>query len=417
LPSHFPVLVAGTSGNQVFFRKLDQNQQVLWETLVPGDVVRGLAVDPNGDVYGASNTTSGSPIAQIRAFDSVNGAVKWTNTVSATATADSQVAAAKVGNSVLLFSITTIPGAGSDVLARRINPKTGVQVWANQIDGGANGSDIGVSVVTNAAGAPFLTASLWTGVATVPTAFRLNGTTGASVWSHAVNVNGGSTTSAAGPIVVLTSGDVAIAGYRAFGSPEFNQILSAGTGALLTNRPTSGVLQSRDLAAGANGTFFANYRLEDTLQGSNRVGFFTSGIWRDVFINSDPRNSSLSILGVDPSHNLLVLESAQTSAGIPARITRVGGRMLDEIFKPEISTLDLVGDFQEGLVDGSDFLVWNAHTIRRYRENIQLANDTFNRPFSGGQLAETGDGVFFNDGAGVAAWFPCQLPQPMAPSC
>lgn len=102
------ILMAGVSGSNVFFRKLDAEGGTVWDTQVDGQAIRDLVVDPNGTIYASSYDDDGTPVIETRALDKNTGAVKWTNSVSVVLNAGASLATAKVNNSVLLYSMTTV---------------------------------------------------------------------------------------------------------------------------------------------------------------------------------------------------------------------------------------------------------------------------------------------------------------------
>jgi len=398
-------LLAGTDGSNVFFRRLDIAGGTLWETLVDGDVVCDVVVDPNGEVYASVYDNDGSPTLETRGLDAATGAVRWTNSVAVIADAGASLATAKVGNSVLLYSITTVQGAGSDVLARRINPNTGAQIWANQMDDSGLNDRAG-DVTASPGGAPFFAMTMEAANGGVPmytpTVKRLQGGNGAVTWSkwfNQVEVSEGPATRLT-DIFMLSDVFVGVIGFGendliGYGSGagvgrHLDRILNPNTGATVGTAPTGGTSAPRSYGVTSSGEYFASYES----QGNAAVKFASRQLWRTVYADSASLYD-VSVLGVNASNRPVILRTSKD--GSETGVIRFSDRFYSE-FVPIRNGADamLPGEFRHGFVDGNDFLIFNSNEVRRYRESVRASDDSFNLPFAT-QMVQGPGAILVND--------------------
>lgn len=392
------VLLTGTSGNNVFFRKIDANNNPLWDTEVDGEAVRDIVVDPNGNIFVSSYDNDGTPVIETRALDKTTGVVKWTNSVNVLTNADASLAVAKVNNSLLLFSNTTVLGAGSDVLARRINPTTGVNYWSKQIDE-AGMNDRSSKVTINASGAAFFAMTIQSqnpggGPLQYPTVKRMEAGNGAIVWSRWFNSDAEARIT---DLFVMSDGYIGVSG--SISNHHIDRILHPDTGALQSAAPTDGPPLPRSAFPSLTGELFSSFEGADDAQNTDyrnavAVKFVSRNLWRTIY--SDRKDLyTLTLLGVNRSNRPVILRTNKD--GLESGIKRFTDRFYEPLIRIQKGTdFNMPGKFGQGIVDGHDIVVFNDHQVRRYSEQLQLNYDDFNLPFAT-QLTQGPGAIFLND--------------------
>lgn len=403
-------LVAGQASGQLFVRKLDAQGIELWETQFPGAKVQKLSVDPNGGIYVGSSVEGVTPMTEIRALQPDSGAIRWFNSIPTLPNMSSDLATAKVGNSVLLYSCATSPSASGDMLARRINPATGVAVWTRVIAGNNGAKDVGASVSTNSAGAAFFAGTLKQNGLYIASIFRLNGSDGSTVWRRDSPGNANEGFVEAGPSCVQSNGDVAFA-YRS-SADAWGISLSAGTGGLKwgwgfgvngVSNPAPGPLQ-----------------LSPRPKEGFALGRNTSAISGQLYVltQKDPKQipilNPLVLLGFARGNEIVYANYPIN--GSQSALTRLGGVYSHPTWPNSAIAIQesatILAQVSTGALNADDeCLVAGPNFVARYRTSIRLTNDSFGRPFVDGKLTEPAGALFEND-LGVGGGTPELWTQP-----
>jgi hypothetical protein len=170
---------------------------VLWSQAINGtangsDQAVAVAVDGEGNVVAAGstfNTGTGFDFTVIK-FDGSSGAVLWNQAINGTADGSDQAVAVAVdgeGNVVAAGS-TANTGTGADFTVIKFDGSSGAVLWSQAIDGTANDDDRADAVAVDGEGnvvAAGVTINTGTGLDF--TVVKFDGSSGAVLWSQAIN--------------------------------------------------------------------------------------------------------------------------------------------------------------------------------------------------------------------------------------
>jgi hypothetical protein len=378
------IFLAGVENGQIIARRLTENGAEVWTTALPNtsDAAIGeIILDAENNIYLSARI--GEPGARqlfIASFNRADGTVRWTKRDS---TMDDNalvgIAAARVGSSVLLYAVSTIrvSGSNTDLLALRLNPNTGADVWRRQINlGGGVTLDTGLKVAVNSSGAPFFLARRDT--APIQTSiFRLSGTDGSNVFRRdlaGVGVGPGSMQ------VLTTNNNIGIS------AANFSS--DAPTTVALLSGVNGSIIASEDVASfdkGGRSTKFGAY-LSPRAPGQG--GFLlrmdgTTGRFAQQTI-ADSVDRVLAIDNADQLHVSVLAVGGNKIVRMPA-----GG---------SISTdLAIIG----ATVDNKNNLIVvgvsnGVGRVAKFAQEMKVNSDTFNASF-GTVLSVAAPGVLAND--------------------
>lgn len=382
---------AGIKGGDLFVQKLDDGGQPVWSTSIPDTPstrVFRILLDANQDIYVGSVHGTTDKFAMITSLRRTDGSVRWISNFDCGDKDDSisDIAVAKVGNSVLLYQLTNVrvSATNNDVMARRINPATGAEIWRRQIGGTPN--DFPIQIVANSGGAPFIAATL---NANRPSVIRLAGTDGAIVFNKTQSTFANFQGAARG-IAVLSDGRIGFNFDGADNQGNANaggEILEAANGALARghNVPTRAAVGTRiwtGIAATKRGGFVSWF---DTGEGEAVQEITRDNLRNPLFFAVD----SGTTLAVDLGDQIQA-----ASAG--------GSRTLHRF--PSLAQQALPGPATEIDVDNKDQVVLAVNNaILKLRQRVLAANDAFARPVVNGKIDVPASGFLQNDGGVVGA--------------
>lgn len=376
---------AGIQGGQLFVQKLDEGGAPVWSTVIPdtpSTKVTRILLDANQDIYVGSVFGTTDKFAMVTSLRRTDGSVRWISNFDCGDKNDaiSDLAVAKVGNSILLYQLTNIrvSSTNNDVLARRLNPATGAEIWKKQIGGSVN--DFPIQIVANSAGAPFLTATL---DANKPSVLRLSGTDGGIVFNRTQTTIANFSGFARG-LTVLTDGrigftfDGADSQSNPFGGME---ILEATNGNLAKGHffgsdVTPGNQIWTGIAASRHASFFSWF--------NNGFGFEL------IETNLTDANSILASTEVGTTVAVDLGDQVQaTTAGTNRRLFR----------SPAAANFALTAPATEIDVDNKDQITLALNTsVLKLRQRPTTADDTIVRPIVNGTITAPAPGVLRNDG-------------------
>jgi len=199
----------------------------LWRQVIDGtafnsfDQASAVAVDGAGNVVAAGLTQNFHPPGfhinldfTVIKFDGTSGAVLWSQAINGTANGNDQalaVAVDGVGNVVAAGS-TFNTGTSFDFTVIKFDGASGAVLWSQTINGTANSSDGASAVAVDGAGDVVAAGFTFnTGTSFDFTVVKFDGTSGAVLWSQAINgtANGDDGASA---VAVDGAGNVVAAG-------------------------------------------------------------------------------------------------------------------------------------------------------------------------------------------------------------
>ncbi|MEQ1820955.1 MAG: Ig-like domain-containing protein [Fimbriimonadaceae bacterium] len=377
------IYLAGVENEQFFAQRLDQNGNQIWKTVltVPNAVgVDTLIVDADGNIHFSARTdiVAGTAKMFLASFDHTNGNIRYTKSIPNISSdlAITRISAGKAGNSVLLFATATFAGSatGKDVLALRINPGTGAEIWRRQIDGGASLEDLAIGLVVNSSGAPFLNTRLRRPTGNVGSIIRLSGSDGSTIFQRDLGFG------------APGNGLVAIKGTNNLGFLSSGGSFS-GTIVALVNSSTGAVIRESTVpfsAAGAfsasNGDMIAGLLIPDgyALRMDGTTGVF------------DIKNVGAqvqSLLCADLNDQMFHLALVLGGSGVKRIPSGFG-------FDPGFFVTRGVVDNQNNLIlMGSSGGISN---VAKFIQNLETANDNFTAQFSN-SLQIKAPGVLAND--------------------
>ncbi len=383
---------AGIQGGQLFVQKLDEFGAPVWSTVIPdtpSTKVTRILLDANQDIYVGSVFGTTDKFAMVTSLRRTDGSVRWISNFDCGDKNDaiSDLAVAKVGNSVLLYQLTNIrvSATNNDVLARRLNPATGAEVWKKQIGGSVN--DFPIQIVANAAGAPFLATTL---DANKPSVLRLSGTDGAIVFNRTQTTVANFSGFARG-LAVLSDGRI---GFTFDGAD--NQANSFGGMEIL--EATNGNL--------AKGHFFGSFVAPGgqiwtgiaATRHASCLSWFNGGFGFEL-IEADLASSKALLQSADVGTTVAVDLGDQVqaaTAGANRRLFR----------SPATANFALTAPATEIDVDNKDQITLAINTtVLKLRQRPVTADDTFVRPIVNGTITVPAPGFLRNDGGVFGATF------------
>jgi hypothetical protein len=216
------------------------------------DWVNAVVVDAAGDVVAAgatNNLNTGLDFTVIK-FNGVNGAELWRRDINGTWDQASSVAVDSAGN-VVAAGLTISAGTFEDFTVIKFNGVNGAEIWRQNINGTALGSDFAGAAAVDAAGNVVAAGSTRNnGTGTDFTVIKFDGASGQELWRQSFSGSSGFEHAAA--VAVDTAGNVAAAG--SVGS-EFTVVKLPGTPTQLSGL-TADVISPQNL--GTSVTFTAN---------------------------------------------------------------------------------------------------------------------------------------------------------------
>lgn len=376
---------AGIQGGQLFVQKLDATGLPVWSTVLPdtpNTKVTRILLDANQDIYVGSVFGTTDKFAMVTSLRRTDGSIRWINNFDCGDKNDAicDLAVAKVGNSVLLYQLTNarISSTNNDVVARRLNPATGLEVWKKQIGGSVN--DFPVQIVANAAGAPFIATTL---DATKPTVLRLSGTDGSIVFSRTqttlTNFNGFDR-----GLTILSDGRI---GHVFDGGDN----LGNAVGGMEILEATNGAL-AKGYVFGSNAT--AGTQLWTGLAATRHasmVSWFNEG--QGFELNESSILETKKALGSADTGSTVAVDLGDqiqaATAGVAPRLLRA----------PSTAEFALNSTATEIDVDNKNQITLALnHSIVKLRQRPVAADDTFSRPIVNGTISVPAPGILKNDG-------------------
>jgi len=378
------IFLAGIEDGQIIARRLTETGAEVWTTSLPNTpnaAIGDIILDAENNVYLSARI--GGPGARqlfLASFNRADGTIRWTKRDS---TMDDGavvgIAAARAGSSVLLYAMSTIrvSAANSDLLALRLNPNTGAEVWRRQINlGGGVTQDFGVKVAVNSTGAPFFLVRRNT-APVQSTVFRLSGTDGSNVFRRdlpGLNLGAGSMQ------ILTTNNNIAVSGSNfSSDTPTTISLLSGINGS---------VIATEDVASfdkGGRSTKFGAY-LSPRAPGQ---GAFllrmdgTTGRFAQSTI-TDGIDRVLAIDGADQLHSSVLAIGGARLVRLPA------GGSVNLDFTPIAGVADNLHNIVlVGIGSGLGRVV-------KLSQSLKVNSDTFNASF-GSVLNVPGPGVLVND--------------------
>jgi len=220
------------------------------------DQALAVAVGGMGNVVAAGfteNTGTGFDFTVIK-FNGTSGAVLWSQAIDGTANSSDEARAVAVdgAGNVVAAGFTTNTGTGPDFTVIKFDGTSGAVLWSQAINGTANGEDDASAVAVDGAG-NVVAAGVTFNTSTFAdfTVIKFDGASGAVLWSRAIDgtANGFDFASA---VAVDGAGNVVAAGVTR----------NAGTGADFTvikfDGASGAVLWSQAIDGTANGFDFAS---------------------------------------------------------------------------------------------------------------------------------------------------------------
>lgn len=385
------IYLAGESNGQLIARRMNENGTVAWTTIFADTAAVGvdrIVLDADGNVYIAARTGAVNPREfLLTSLDRTNGTIRWTKRVSGIDEISFQgVATAKVGNSILVYAVTTLKlsATNSDVLALRVNPANGNEIWRSQINlGGGATRDFGVRVQTNSNGAPIFLARRDPSNGIQMSVIRLSGTDGSTVFRRDFPGLGSGQDS----MQVLTgNNNVALSGNNG------SQITP--TTVALINGATGAVIASEDVAGfdvGGRSTKFGAYLAPRNSNGNPFI-LRMDGVTGRFAQQTLPNNAS-KIMGIDGADQI---HYSVNNLSLNGRVERApSGTFGEPGFTPLAGTVDNKNNL---ILIGRDSAL---NHVAKFSQGMAVKSDTFNQPF-GASLSIPAPGVLANDFAPAA---------------
>lgn len=380
------IYVAGrASDGKLTIRRVNENGSIAWTTsFISTNNAQAdqIILDADSNVYVVGQ--SGAVDNRVFVAGSLNradGTVRWSKTVAGVDDFGGGIAAGKSGNSVLLYAVASLKKSASntDILAMRLNPATGAEIWRNEINlGGGVTHDFGQAVATNSTGAPFFMARRGTG-GVLTSVIRLSGSDGSVVFRRDMPGLFGGPNS----MRVLTGNN--------------NVALSANNGDLV--KPTTLALIN-----GINGTVIA----EESVVGFDDGGFATkfgtyvaprsgsgtflmatmngiTGRFSQITIPSPPR----TLIGIDGASQVHYVADA---LGTGSKIERVPSGISGVV------DFSVAGGTTDNL---NNLILVGANHVAKLSQNMRINDDNINQSF-GTVLSVPAPGVLENDFAAGA---------------
>lgn len=379
------IYVAGSDQGQLVVRGISEAGAELWTTTVANTsqaFVDRIVLDADGNIYVAAR--SGPNNAREFVLISLNRTTGATRFIKRVASIDELgfvgVATVKVSNSILLYAVTTakVNATNSDILAFRLNPNTGAEIWRSQISLGSNTRDLGLRVAVNSNGAPFFLGRRDAAGDQLSSVLRLSGTDGSVTFRKDFPGAGVRTD---GMHVLTGNNNIGVTGSTGdLDTPTFVSVINGNTGATIRESKvsgfTTGALPTKFGAmmvprSGGNPSLF--------LKVEGATGLFT----QSPFIQGGDR--LLAIDGADQIH------VTQSITGPVSKIQRFpAGGFAEVTFG---STAGVVDNKNRLIVVGFD---GDFGHVARFTQSLATNDDVFSTSF-GGNLVVPAPGVLAND--------------------
>ncbi len=382
------VYIAGVEDGNFFARRLDQNGFEIWSTaLSTANVadVDSLVVDNDGNIHMSGRTDVSGATAKIflASFNRTDGSVRYTKSIPniTSQLAPVRIAAARSGNSVLLYVAATFVGSttGLDALALRINPATGAEVWRRQIDGGASAVDFGLDIFTNATGSPFLNARLSRPTGVVGTLLRLSGTDGTTIFQR--DLGRGSVRN--GMVSIKGTNNIGFLGVPVGANDTLFALINGSTGA---------VIRQSEIADSPVGGFSS--KSGDMVAGLLNLGVARMSGSTGLFATMSVGEQIQRVLCIDGADQLI---HAPTIVGGGGGLLRRGPAVAEILiaFAPRAAVVDNLNNI---VLIGT---IGGVSHILKLSQALDANADTIVQPFST-TLTALAPGVLVND-AGFGA--------------
>ena len=145
------------TGRDIITIKYDVNGNQLWASRFNGtangaDIANAIVTDASGNVYVTGQTTATAGAVNFVTIKyNASGVQQWTHTFNGTGNASDIAVAIDFSSTNRLFITgTSINASGnSDIVTIRINPNTGLQMWAKSINGSANNNDVSYALLSD----------------------------------------------------------------------------------------------------------------------------------------------------------------------------------------------------------------------------------------------------------------------------
>jgi len=233
---------------------------VLWSQAINGtangaDDARAVAVDGVGNVVAAGSTTNTGTSRDFTVikFDGTSGAELWRQVINGTANGSDEARAVAVdgAGNVVAAGVTQNIGTSLDFTVIKFDGSSGAVLWSKAINGTANSADVASAVAVDGAGNVVAAGStINTGTGGDFTVIKFDGTSGAVLWSKAINGTANAFEEALA-VAVDGAGNVAAAGYT-FNTGTFNDFtvvkFDGTSGAVLWSKAINGTANNFDEA-------------------------------------------------------------------------------------------------------------------------------------------------------------------------
>jgi len=301
----------------------------LWRQQVINGTTFAVAVDGAGNVVAAGSTenTGTSDDFTVIKFDGNSGAVLWNQAINGTANSVDQALAVAVdgAGNVVAAGSTENTGTSDDFTVIKFDGSSGAVLWSRAINGTANSTDEARAVAVDAAG-NVVTAGFTRNTGTLDdfTVIKFDGSSGAELWSQAIN---GTTKGAdvANAVAVDGAGNVVAAGFtQNIGTGhDFTVIKFDGSsGAVLWSRAINGTTNGADVAnavaVDGAGNVVAAGRTTNTGTGADFTvvkfdGVSGAELWRQVINGPANGTDEALAVAVDGAGNVVAAGYTTTS--------------------------------------------------------------------------------------------------------